>query len=130
MNKNKIVTFDFDGTLQRKDVQKYAKQLIEKGFDVWVLTTRYDELHKHRYTANPTLDDLYIVIDELGIPKHKVRFTCMEWKALYLKETNVIWHLDDNPLEFSYFKKHKVKTVPIQVNSGNWKNKCNKLLKI
>ena len=126
----KTVTFDFDGTLQRKDVQQYAKELINKGVDVWVLTSRYDELHKHRYPKNPTLDDLYIVLKELGIPKHKVRFTCMEWKASYLKDTNVIWHLDDYSNEFSYFRKLKVKTVPIQVNSGNWKQKCNKLLNL
>ena len=31
-----IVTFDFDGTLSRKDVQEYAIELIERGIDVWV----------------------------------------------------------------------------------------------
>ena len=29
-----IVTFDFDGTLSRKDVQEYAIELIKKGIDV------------------------------------------------------------------------------------------------
>ena len=57
-----IVTFDFDGTLSRKDVQEYAIELMKKGIDVWVLTTRYDELHKHRYEPNPTNDDLWEVI--------------------------------------------------------------------
>jgi len=41
----KIVTFDFDATLSRPDVQEYAKELIEKGIDVWVVTARYDDLH-------------------------------------------------------------------------------------
>ena len=124
-----IVTFDFDGTLEKKHVQEYAKELIDRDIDVWILTTRYDELHKHRYKANPTLDDLYIVSDMLGLPRWKIRFTCMEFKAIYLKETNVIWHLDDNYEEFIHFRKLKVKTVPIQVNSGSWRNKCERLLK-
>jgi len=28
------VSIDFDGTLSRKNVQKYAKELIESGIDV------------------------------------------------------------------------------------------------
>lgn len=58
-----IVTFDFDSTLSRQDVQDYATSLIKKGFDVWVLTSRYDELHKHRYRHNPTNEDLYYIMD-------------------------------------------------------------------
>ena len=47
-----LVTFDFDGTLSRNDVQEYALELMSKGVDVWVVTSRYDELHKHRYQIN------------------------------------------------------------------------------
>ena len=36
-----IVSFDFDSTLSRKDVQEYAKELLERGIDVWVVTTVY-----------------------------------------------------------------------------------------
>ena len=57
--KQNIVTFDFDGTLSRADVQEYALELISKGVDVWVVTSRYDELQKHRYQINPTNDDLW-----------------------------------------------------------------------
>ena len=124
--KDKIVSFDFDDTLSKNHVQKYAKELIIRGVEVWIVTSRYDELHKHLYKSNPTLNDLWIVCDDLNIPRHRVRFTCMKWKGDYLKDTNVIWHLDDNHEEFKYF--NKIKTTAIQVNSGNWKHKCEKLL--
>lgn len=94
-----IVTFDFDNTLSRKDVQEYAKSLIERGKDVWVLTSRYDELHKHLYTPNPTNEDLYRVTDGLGIPRDKIRFQCMRPKAEYLARTKVCLHIDDDFFE-------------------------------
>mgnify|MGYP001038250813 CR=1 FL=1 len=123
-----LVTFDFDGTLSRTDVQEYALELISKGVDVWVVTSRYDELHKHRYQINPTNDDLWEVIDKLNIPRWKVRFTCMEWKANYLFHTNAIFHLDDNNDEFFEMRKLKCKTKGIQVSSGGFQNKCNRIL--
>ena len=85
-----IVTFDFDGTLSRKDVQEYAIELMKKRIDVWVLTTRYDELHKHRYEPNPTNDDLWEVIYSLNIPRWKVRLEKllkMLWEYRMLKLT-------------------------------------------
>ena len=122
------ITFDFDGTLSRKDVQEYAIELIKKGIDVWVLTTRYDELNKHRYEPNPTNDDLWEVIDSLKIPRWKVRFTNMEWKANYLLHTNVLLHLDDNYKEFIKMRNMKCKTLGVQVNCGSFRNKCNRII--
>lgn len=125
----KIVTFDFDNTLSRKDVQAFAQQLIKKGIDVWVLTSRYDELHKHKYPLNPQNNDLYKVINKLGIPKCKVRFTCMRDKAEYLFGTNVIWHLDDEHIQLNKINK-ETNTKGISVNSPSYIGKCNKLLGI
>lgn len=126
--KQNLVTFDFDGTLSRADVQEYALELISKGVDVWVVTSRYDELHKHRYQINPTNNDLWEVVDRLNIPRWKVRFTCMEFKADYLFHTNAIFHLDDNKDEFFEMKRIKCKTVGVQVSSGGFQNKCNRIL--
>ncbi|WP_417444632.1 hypothetical protein [Joostella sp.] len=122
-----IVTFDFDSTLSRNDVQLFAKSLIEKGIDVWVLTSRYDELHKHRYALNPTNEDLYKVTDSLGISRTKIRFQCMRPKAEYLYNTNVIWHLDDDDIEV--FDINNITEVKgIDVTKENWKSKCLKLI--
>lgn len=131
--KSCVVSFDFDSTLTRKNVQEYAKELIFKGVDVWVVTSRYDELHMHKYThanaTNATNSDLWLIIDEIGIPRWKVRFTCMHSKSLYLLGTDVVWHLDDDFIELREMSKAKCKTVGISVNGGNWKQKCDRYLK-
>lgn len=93
------VSFDFDGTLSRPDVQEYARELIKHGIDVIVTTSRYDESNKHLYPVNPTNEDLYAVTDKLGIPREKINFMNMGLKADFLKDTDVIWHLDDDDVE-------------------------------
>lgn len=122
------VSFDFDGTLSEEHVQDYAQELIEQGVEVWVVTTRWDENHKHKYELNPTIDDLWEVVDRLGIPRHRVRFTCMEWKYTYLNGTTFSWHLDDNEEEFSYARIHGCNVPMISVHGGGWKEKCNRVM--
>lgn len=139
------VSFDFDGTLQRPDVQEYAAKLIKLGIEVWVVTTRYDSNHKHKWskvfpeelwakiTSNTTGDpnaELWAVVDRLGIPRYQVRFTCMEWKYTYLNGTKFLWHLDDNPEEFTHAKQKGCNVTMIQVESGNWKQKCEKIINL
>src|SRR3989304_5862681 len=124
-----IVTFDFDSTLSRQDVQDYATSPINKGFDAWVLTSRYDELHKHRYRHNPTNEDLYYVTDKLEIPRWKIKFTCMRDKAEYLFGSNVLWHLDDDFVELNNINR-ETNTIGISVVASSYKSKCNKLLGI
>ena len=122
------VSFDFDGTLEFQHVQDYAKELIDKGVEVWVVTTRWDENHKHKYPDNATLDDLWEVVDRLGIPRHQVRFTCMQWKHTYLKGTNFKWHLDDNDAEFKYAKLNDCEVPMVWVEMNGWQDKCDQLL--
>ena len=122
------VSFDFDGTLEHKNVQQYAKQLIDDGIEVWVVTTRWDENHKHKYPQNATLDDLWKVVDELGIPRHHVRFTCMEWKYTYLNGTEFCWHLDDNISEIDEARKHGCNVKIIDVLQSDWQQDCNDYL--
>jgi hypothetical protein len=139
------VSFDFDGTLERTDVQEYAAQLIKLGVEVWVVTTRYDSNHQHKWfkaypeelwakiTSNTTGDPnakLWAVVDRLGIPRYHVRFTCMEWKYTYLNGTKFLWHLDDNPEEFKHARNHDCNITMIQVESGSWKQKCEKLIEL
>ena len=126
---SKIVSFDFDNTLSRIDVQNYAKELIDRGINVYIITSRYDELHKHKYNQNPSNDDLYLVSAKLGIPKHKIRFTCMDDKASYLGGTHVLWHLDDDHVELNLINKN-TKVKGVSVNSSSYKAKCNKLLEL
>jgi len=130
----KTVTFDFDGTLSTLKVQQYARELIARGIDVWVVTRRYDNLHIHNYNdiSEHNIDnaDLYAVLDAVGIPRWKVHFTNMEYKANFFINTNVIWHLDDDPFELFHIRNlsAQIKPIGIQVNSDDWRQKCEKLL--
>jgi len=123
------VSFDFDGTLSEKPVQDFARELMAQGHDIWVTTTRWDENHKHKYGLNPTIDDLWEVIDDLGIPRWKVRFTCMQWKHTYLKGTEFVWHLDDNYEEKTFASVNECNVPIIMVDHNMWKAECERLLK-
>jgi hypothetical protein len=128
--KKPIVSFDFDGTLSRPDVQEFAKELLDLGVEVRVTTTRYDDMHSHKYGDDypPEQDDLWSVVDRLGIPRHHVRYTNMEWKYTYLMGTAFLFHLDDNEHEFARARYNSCKIPMIQVNGGGWQKKCMRIL--
>lgn len=122
----KKVSFDFDNTLSYQLVQDYAKSLINKGYEVFILTARYNEMKKSFYVPNPTNEDLFLIAEKLGIKERNIIFTNMEDKYHYLKDTDIIFHLDDcwqtNKL---INEKTKIKAIDL---CYQWKNKCNELL--
>jgi len=122
MENNSIsVSFDFDGTLSRNDVQAYAEECMDKGCDVWVVTSRFDDSKSREGNA-----DLFAVTDSLGIPRDKVVFTNMEWKYEMLKSLGIDVHLDDYFVELNMLKTEKV--IGISVNSSSYRNKINRLI--
>lgn len=125
----KIITVDFDDTLDRKYVQKYIEDLVRnKNIKVFILTTRYDELHLHNYDfENASHIKLYLIAKKIGIPKHNIFFTNMEYKHKFLKDTNVLAHLDDSSIEINKINKN-TKTIGVSVLSSNWKQKLDKIL--
>lgn len=125
----KTITVDFDGTLSRHDVQEFVKELMNEGINVWVLTSRYDDLHKHRYPHNPTNEDLYKVTDKLGIHRGNIRFQCMRPKAEYLRDSNVVLHLDDDFIEL-YDINRLTNTIPVDVNLKNYKKQIKNILEL
>ena len=122
------VSFDFDGTLSRPDVQEYAKGLIEQGINVIVVTSRYDENNKHLYPVNPTNEDLYVVTDKLGIPRDNIHFMNMALKADFLKDTDVIWHLDDDEVEVEAIDDLDNPVIGVLAVEDKWKYLCNILI--
>lgn len=122
------VSFDFDGTLSRPDVQEYARALIDDGIDVIITTSRYDENNKHLYPINPTNEDLYAVTDELGISREKINFMNMGLKADFLKDTDVIWHLDDDEVEVRELDALAHPIIGVSVNEDTWKDLCDTLI--
>lgn len=93
------VSFDFDNTLSTPQMQEFAAELLSLGVEVYVITSRYDNLHKHRYPANPTNEDLFAVTDSLFIPRQNIRFQCMRPKQEYLFQSGIDFHIDDDEVE-------------------------------
>lgn len=129
-----FVAFDFDQTLTRLCVQKYAEELINRGLSVYVLTYRYHMTHFHNYgdlyPESEGHNDLWPIIDKIGIPRENVIFTNCQPKSKWLEYSRVIWLLDDDVRVMEDLKRNKnCKTIPIQ-SKGNFKSKCERLLKI
>jgi len=120
------VSFDFDDTLDRESVQKYAKELIERGVEVWITTSRLSDVKAPSKNWN---DDLYKVANELGIPKERIRYTEEADKYLYFENENFVWHLDDCWVTNRLINKNTKTKAISHIGSGNWIGKCNRLIK-
>lgn len=121
----KKVSFDFDNTLTRLEVQVYAKELVERGLDIWVTTSRYatDPGGKDKWN-----NDLFKIIDKLKIPRVNVIFCEMIEKSKLISDKNFIWHLDDDSIELESINNHTMCVGIYVEDSFIWKKKCEKLL--
>lgn len=86
------ISFDFDGTLENKEVQKVAKDLIQLGYQICILTTRYSDPKNYYFPVSH--DDLYRVAKELGITE--INFTEYQFKSGFIDKFGIDVHLDDN----------------------------------
>ena len=121
------VSFDFDETLSFKSVQEYAKELIEKGIEVHIVTSRYENRDDYDFVWENGHNDLFKVADNLGIPRENIHFTNMEDKFHFFLDKDFIWHLDDNNVELLCININ-TKTKGIDRVKSNWKQKCEELI--
>ena len=122
----KKISFDYDGTLEYEHIEEYAKELIEKGYEIWIVTTRWEDPSK--YSHYVTHDDIKGTMERLGIPKEHIHFNNMEYKHTFFKENdNFIFHLDDNDEEYRFMRNFK--TPFVLVHQFGWKEKCEEILK-
>lgn len=122
------ITIDFDGVLEKKSVQDKIKILVDLGFDVWILTTRFPpETNDNWKIAN---EIVFQVATEVGIPLEKIVFTSWVWKYEWLRQNpDVILHLDDNFNEIVKITAN-CKTLPISIHSSSWFHKIKRICKI
>ncbi len=126
------VSFDFDSTLSRKDVQEFAKQLVDEGHEVWIVTSRFDDesaMSKNWHWIKGQNKRLFDVADECGIKHENIKFTCMESKSIFLKDKGFIFHLDDDDIELMDILESKDSCRPIHVDHFEWKETCKSILK-
>lgn len=125
------VSFDFDGTISRKDVQDFAKELIGKGIDVWIVTSRItteSALEKGWYWIEKQNDELYKVAESVGVVKDKIVFTEHIDKIVFLKDKGFEFHLDDDEHELILIFESDEKCIPLNVNHSNWREHCESVI--
>jgi len=126
------VSFDFDGTLARKDVQDFAKELVNAGHDVWIVTSRVatePALKKGWYWIERQNQELYDVAESCGIPRDKIVFTEHVDKIKYLEGKNFLFHLDDDEVELILIMESGDSCQPLNVNHSSWRENCLELIK-
>lgn len=126
--KNKV-SFDWDGTGDRADVQNLIKEFIAMGADVYICTFRTkeynDALFKIVDKSTPANSDLYKATDELGIPRENIIFTEMEDKSKFLDDS-FVFHLDDDYMAL-YDLRINSKVPGISAFKTAYRNKCLRL---
>lgn len=124
----KKVSFDYDSTLSRKDVQIYAKSLIDNGHDVWIVTSRPEVYVGRWINHNPNNDDLFKVAESLGIIRENIVFTNYVDKYEYIADKGFTFHIDDDFDELHHFLVGKDSCKPINVHYFDWKAECEKCI--
>lgn len=120
------VSFDFDGTLTNPVIQQYARELVIKGIDVFIVTGRYNELLRVM-NSDKTNDDLFDLADEIGIPHKHIIFTNRADKSYTLGGSGLVWHLDDDLNALNDINRYSdVKGV--WIGDSEWKEKCEELI--
>jgi hypothetical protein len=114
------ISFDFDQTLSRWDVQTFAKELIERGFDVWIVTSRLECSKTHEFDNQ----DIFQVVCRLSIPREKIVFTNFNGKETFFQNNqDFVFHLDDDPQELLFINSTtNVKVIDSDVIT--WKEDC------
>jgi hypothetical protein len=126
------VSFDFDSTLSRRDVQEYATSLVNSNYEVWIVTSRCatePALEKGWHWVTKQNQELYDVAEACGILKERIVFTDHVDKIVYLKGKGFAFHLDDDPDELIYIFESGDPCIPINVDYFAWKEECDKILK-
>lgn len=111
------ISFDFDSTLTREDIQELAHDLISRGHEVYITTSRHQDW-KWKGVNSEFNKDLYEVADKLGIDFDRVRFTNMEDKVGYLDGFDM--HFDDDEYEINLITRSKIKCLGILINYKNY----------
>ena len=129
--KTKKASFDFDATLSRKDVQEFAKEIIEQGVEAWIVTTRTsteDIVARNWHWCLNQNEIVFKVAEECEIPKERIVFTDHTDKINFLKGKGFVFHLDDDEHELMEILNSKDGCAPLHVNHFSWKENCLEIL--
>lgn len=113
------VSFDFDYTLTEPEIQKYALELIERGIEVHIVTARFE---------NENNSELFRIAKLLNISKENIHFTSHRPKVEFFKNSNFLFHVDDDPDEL--VKMIRCSTIGVNGIRRGFKLRCEKYIKM
>jgi hypothetical protein len=125
------VSFDYDATLSRKDVQRFAKELVGQGIDVWIVTSRTstEDIVARNWTWCLNQNEIvFEVAEQCGIPKENIVFTDHADKINFLAGKEFLFHLDDDEDELMEIVRSGDKCSPLHANHFSWKENCVEVL--
>jgi hypothetical protein len=125
------VSFDFDSTLSRTDVQDFAKELVFNGYDVHITTSRIDTeqaIKNGWWWVKANNEELYEVAEDCGIKKENIKFTAMVDKIKVLEGGGFIFHLDDDEVELDLISASSDDCVGVWVELKGWREICENIL--
>jgi len=125
-------SIDFDDTLDRLDVQEFARYLVGKGWDVYIVTCRPDKyIGKYIGQERPNNDYVYEVAKWCGIKEENIIFLGGgKDKIEYLSGERFIFHIDDSPDELMRIRESDDDCYPISVDYYDWKEHLKEKFKI
>jgi len=130
------VSFDFDSTINIPAIEEFASTLIDRGVEVWIVTSRFDDVNiteshpswMKAFQQPGTNDDVRETAKRLNIPSNRVIYTNMELKSTFLHGKGFIWHLDDDWVEIKEINDNTDVIGITQVGNKSWREDCMKLL--
>lgn len=93
------ISIDFDHCLTQPHVSQLAKEFIVAGYEVWIVTSRWDNLKRLAYPDLKSNEDLFSLAKEVGVPMHRIGFTNQHPKWISLNDGNFDIHIDDSKEE-------------------------------
>lgn len=119
------VSFDFDGTLTRSDVQRFVKYLNHTDeLEIHITTSR--SLDNDMYDNDHI--DLFEVAEKLKISKDNIHFLDYKDKAIFFQyNSDFHFHLDDCWIEIDQINKY-TDVIGVCVLDKRWRPKCSDLI--
>lgn len=90
------VSFDFDGVLSLPEVQDFAKRIIARGHEVYILTARFGDHQQNPNWGADWNDDLKEVASAIGIPEKRWLFAGEGLKSTLADKHGIRLHIDDD----------------------------------
>ena len=102
---NMKVSFDFDKTLEKKNIQQIALTHIQESDEVFIITRRCPEESA----------EVIAVATKLGIQQDHIYFTCGEWKWRTIRDLGIEIHYDDKLIEILLIERNtNTKAILVQ----------------